>query len=193
MHRTITVAVLSAALVGCSSYRETGESYESEAARNAAEQQQKDAQLETMARTTMNDFRTRDRTIVPFFGESFGYAVFPKIAKGGAGVGAAAGDGVVYNNEGNVIGYARMSQGSIGIQLGGQSFSQIVFFENEGAFRSFRADDMEFSANASAVAAESGSGAAADYEEGVAVFVIPRGGLMFEAGIGGQKFDYRAK
>jgi lipid-binding SYLF domain-containing protein len=83
-------------------------------------------------------------------------------------------------------------QGSIGVQLGGQSFQQIIFFQEARTLSNFKVGKFEFAANASAVAVRRGAAASADYEQGVAVFVAPKGGLMFEASIGGQKFAYEA-
>lgn len=177
----ITLVLLAGApafLAGCQS--DYSKETEYEANRSA---------MERDAAAIINEYKAADPTIERFFREAAGYAVFPKIAKGGAIVGGAHGDGVVYEN-GALVGYAEVSQGSIGAQLGGQTFSEIIFFQNASSLSNFKSGDMEFSANASAVAAESGAGAAADYQNGVAVFTKPRAGLMFEASIGGQKFDY---
>ena len=145
--------------------------------------------MERDARSAINEFKATDSSLDKFFKNAAGYAVFAEIAKGGAIIGGAHGDGVVFQN-GELIGYAEVSQGSIGAQLGGQTFSEIIFFESAADLSKFKAGNMEFSANASAVAANAGAGAAADYKDGVAVFTKPRAGLMFEASIGGQKFTY---
>ena len=161
----------------CSTYRDApaGETWAQEMLREAGE-----------ARTL---FREQDPTIADFFENSTGYAIFPKITKGAACIGASNGDGGVYQ-EGLVIGYTEMTQVNIGLQLGGQSYRQVIFFQDQRALDRFTRGDLEFSANASAVAVESGAAAANDYEEGVAVFSMTRGGLMFEASIGGQDFDF---
>lgn len=145
-----------------------------------------------------------------FFKEAHGYAVFPTIAKGGAGIGGAYGKGRVYE-KGKVIGNVSMTQLSIGFQLGGQGFSQIVFFEDAKALKAFTAGDYEFGAEASAVAITAGASAKAGstgataganvatapaakvlgaYVNGMAVFTLVKGGLMYEATIGGQKFKF---
>ena len=129
-------------------------------------------------------FKRSDSSMERFFERSYGYAIFPKISKGAAGVGGANGR--------DLIGYTTMSQATIGLQLGGQSFSEIIFFRDKVDLTIFKQGNLEFDANASAVAATSGAGASADYSKGVAVFTMARGGLMFEASIGGQNFTYAA-
>jgi lipid-binding SYLF domain-containing protein len=193
MTRIRTIALLAGAvavlpIAACSSYTK-----EENSARQAEERAQNYVEVEREARTTVQMFRDSDPTIARFFDSAVGWAVFPKITKGGAGIGGAHGFGVVYDNNGTWIGNTDVTQGSIGLQLGGQTFREIVFFQDQAAMRKFKNGNMEFSANASAVAVESGAGAAADFQEGVAVFTMTRAGLMFEASIGGQSFDYNAR
>lgn len=183
--RTIPMlaAVAAAALAmlsACSTYSESGgESVADYRAREAEE--------------AIKAFKAKDPSLEKFFRNAAGYAVFPAITKGALGVGAAHGDdGVVYE-KGKIIGYADVTQVTVGAQIGGQSFSEIIFFQTPSKLEEFRQDRVEFAANASAVAAASGAGAAGDYSEGVAVFVLPRGGLMLEAAIGGQKFNFSPK
>ncbi|MGI9203577.1 MAG: YSC84-related protein [Woeseiaceae bacterium] len=146
-----------------------------------------------------------------FFDESYGYAVFPKIGKGGIGLGGAHGSGRVYA-EGAHVGDTKMSQVTIGFQLGGQVFSQIIFFEDERAFNEFTGGNFEFGAQATAVAITAGASASAtttgagagasggqndatatgDYYKGMAIFTVAKGGLMYEASVGGQKFSYES-
>jgi lipid-binding SYLF domain-containing protein len=149
-----------------------------------------------------------------FFSNSYAYAVFPTIAKGGLGVGAAHGDGRVYQG-GKYVADTSMTQVTVGLQAGGQAFSQIIFFENKASFDQFSSGNFEFSAGVSAVAIKSGASASAgstgttatassgsgktgaettgNYRKGMAVFTIAKGGLMYEASLGGQKFSYKAK
>src|SRR5262245_4686054 len=149
-----------------------------------------------------------------FFDDSYGYAVFPTIGKGGVVVGAAYGEGHVYV-QGVHVGDAKMTQLSVGAQLGGQAYSMIVFFKDKAAFDDFTGDDFEFGANASAVAITAGAqagtstqrtsaGASVDrhdatthaadhWQDGMMVFTVARGGLMYEAAIAGQKFEYDPK
>ena len=146
----------------------------------------------------------------PFFESCYGYAVFPTIGKGGIGIGGAYGTGQVYA-QGKPTGTAKMFKGTIGFQFGGQAFSQMIFFEDKRAFEEFTSGNFEFDAGVSAVAitagvqakagtegatAEASAGPAtgkqvkASYRKGMAVFVQAKGGLMYEASIGGQKFSY---
>ena len=147
-----------------------------------------------------------------FFDKCYGYAVFPNVGKGGVGVGAAHGTGRVYE-QGKVVGDTKMSQVSIGAQLGGQAYSEIIFFEDKRAFDEFTSGSFEFGAGVSAVAitagasakaGSSGSGAGASggkndastaggYHKGIAVFTVAKGGLMYEATVSGQKFKYTPK
>ena len=144
-----------------------------------------------------------------FFGKSYGYAVFPTIAKAGIGIGGAYGSGRVYE-QGKYVGDTSVKQATIGFQAGGQAYSQIIFFEDKRAFDEFTSGNFEFSAEASAVAITAGASAratsagasagasggkrdattAGSYHKGMAVFTIAKGGAMYEAAIGGQKFSY---
>ena len=147
-----------------------------------------------------------------FFDDCYGYAVFPTVGKGGFLVGGAHGSGRVYG-KGTYVGDSSMTQLSIGLQAGGQVYSQIIFFADKGTFEDFTRGDFEFGADVSAVAvtaavsASAGtSGAAAgvsgekhdaatagSYYKGMAVFTIAKGGAMYQAAVGGQKFSYRPK
>ena len=146
-----------------------------------------------------------------FFSNAYGYAVFPTIGKGGIGIGGAHGKGRVYV-KGAYVGDTSMTQVTVGAQLGGEAFRQIIFFEDERAFKEFTSGNFEFGAQAQAVAitagasagASTGGGASASasatqhdaaaagaYYKGMAVFTVAKGGLMYEASIGGQKFNYK--
>lgn len=149
-----------------------------------------------------------------FFSNSYGYALFPSIGKGGIGIGGAHGKGQVYVG-GAHVGDSSMSQLSIGFQLGGQVYSQIIFFQDKRAFDEFSSGNFEFSAQAAAVAITAGASAqsstgggssagasggandastvSAGYQKGMAVFTVAKGGLMYEATIAGQKYSYEAK
>jgi len=164
------VALITA--IGCAGY---------DPARGEVARQEIDA---TIAR-----FKANDPGIDRFFKNAYGYAVFPTIGRGGAAVGGAYGTGYVYV-QGRAVGSAQLFQGSFGLQLGAQSYSQILFFEDKESVDRFKSGKLEFSARASAVAATTGAAAEAAYENGVAVFVLVQGGLMGEAAIGGQSFQY---
>ena len=147
-----------------------------------------------------------------FFKTAHGYAVFPNVGKGGLGVGAAHGSGRVFER-GQYVGDVKMNQLSVGLQAGGQAFSQIIFFEDKRAFDEFTGGSFEFDATAQAVAitasatASAGStgtsaGAAGgkkdaatvgNYRKGMAIFTVAKGGLMYQAAVGGQKFKYKPK
>jgi lipid-binding SYLF domain-containing protein len=135
------------------------------------------------------DFIKTDGLMKNLFDNSYGYVIFPNVGKGAVGVGGAAGNGIVFEH-GNAIGSAKMKQVSVGFQFGGQAYREVIFFENKAALDRFKENKFEFSAQASAVAATVGASANVKYREGVMVFTQKKGGLMYEASIGGQKFSY---
>jgi len=138
---------------------------------------------------TIDRFIDQDPSMEELFQDAYGYAVFPTVGKGAVGVGGAYGRGEVYE-QGEMIGWADITQGTIGFQLGGQAYSEAIFFRNEWAMNDFKSGDLAFAAQASAVAATAGASADADYQDGVLVFTMTKGGLMYEASIGGQNFDF---
>lgn len=146
-----------------------------------------------------------------FFESAYGYALFPTIGKGGIGIGGARGGGRVYVG-GEYVARTTMTQLTVGLQLGGQAYSMIIFFEDERAFREFSTGNFEFGAQATAVAITAAASAGAStagggsagasggqhdaataggYSKGLAVFTVAKGGLMYEASLGGQKFSYK--
>ncbi|MDH3708910.1 MAG: lipid-binding SYLF domain-containing protein [Cyclobacteriaceae bacterium] len=135
-------------------------------------------------------FLEEDAKIKKFFDEAYAYVVFPSIGKGGIGLGGAHGNGIIYK-EGSPYGRASVTQASIGFQLGGQSFMEIIFFKDQRAFDNFIEGKLKLGASASAVAITEGAAASAAYNDGVAVFTAVKGGLMYEASVGGQKFKYK--
>jgi len=151
-------------------------------------QDQAGENLET--REAIARFRNLDPSMKVFFEKAYGYAVFPTVGKGGMGIGGAYGKGEVYAR-GRLLGYSKLTQVTIGFQLGGQAYSEIIFFKDKRALDDFTSGNFEFSAQASAVAATAGAAANADYSDGVAVFTATKGGLMYEATVGGQKFSFR--
>ena len=130
------------------------------------------------------------RRLKPYFREAAGFAVFPNIAKAGLGIGGARGNGEVFE-DGKVIGSTTVTQLSFGVQLGGQAFSQIIFFQNKRDLDRFTDGNFEFGASASAALITEGANASVDYTNGVAVMTFSKGGLMYEASIGGQKFTFK--
>ena len=135
-------------------------------------------------------FRQTDPSLKKFFERSVGYAVFPSVAKGAFIVGGAGGKGVLFE-KGKAVGLCSLAQVTIGLAAGGQEYAEIIFFENALALTNFKGGNFTFSSQVSAVAAASGAAATAKYQQGVAVFTVAIGGLMFEASVGGQKFDYK--
>ena len=125
-----------------------------------------------------------------YFREAVGYVVFPNVGKLGIGIGGARGNGEVFEDH-KVIGSATVTQLSVGFQLGAQAFSQIIFFQNKNDLDRFTEGNFEFDASASAALVTEGANASADYSNGAAVFTFSKGGLMYEASIGGQKFSYQ--
>ena len=131
------------------------------------------------------------KRLKPYFKEAKGYVVFPNVGKVGIGIGGARGSGEVFENN-KVIGSATLTQFSVGFQLGAQAFSQIIFFQNKNDLDRFTEGNFEFDASASAALITEGANASADYSNGAAVFTFSKGGLMYEASIGGQKFSYQS-
>ncbi|HUM12113.1 MAG TPA: YSC84-related protein [Myxococcaceae bacterium] len=149
-----------------------------------------DAHLISSARATVQTFKKKDANLEKFFSSAVGYVVFPTIAKGGLVVGGAGGDGVLFVG-GQPVGRASLGQASVGFQLGGQTYSEIIFFESQSTLSDLKNGHFALAAQASAVALSAGAAASANYENGVAIFAATKTGLMGEASVGGQKFGYR--
>jgi lipid-binding SYLF domain-containing protein len=150
----------------------------------------KDTELHEDVKEAITILKKSDSSLKKWFNDSHGYAVFPRVVKGAIGIGGAYGEGQVFE-KGKLIGDASLSQVTLGVQLGGQTYIEVIYFEDEKALESFKASDFKLSAQASAVAAAEGAAADAKYELGVAIFTLARGGLMFEASVGGQKFEFK--
>lgn len=148
--------------------------------------------LRSNVQAAVAEMKTVDPGVEDFMNKGYGYVVFPSIGKGGLIVGGAYGRGEVYE-QGNMIGFADVTQANIGLQAGGQTYKEIVVFENADALTRFKSGKLKFSADASAVALKSGAAATAEFQDGVAVITHPNGGLMFEASIGGQSFSFIPK
>lgn len=145
--------------------------------------------LEEDAQTTLRQFTRTDNSINNVIQNAHGYAIFPAVGKGGLIAGAAYGRGVVFE-QGDMIGYADIRQGSIGAQAGGQNFAQLVVFETREAMDKLKGNVFSFGADASAIALKANRAAATEFRDGVAVFVMPRGGLFAGAAISGQQFTF---
>ena len=141
------------------------------------------------ARSTISSYRRIDPGLDEFFRRSAGYVVFPGIGKGGYVVGGAHGTGILFQN-GVPAGRVTLNQVTIGAQIGGQEFSEIIFLETPRTLAEFKQGKVTLSAQASAVALDQGAAAVAKFRNGVAVFTHMKGGLMAEASVGGQQFKY---
>jgi lipid-binding SYLF domain-containing protein len=144
------------------------------------------------AQAERQEWNKLDPEIEALARKSHGVAFFPEITKGGLGIGGGYGRGVVYE-QGEHIGYADVTQGSLGLQAGGQTYSEVIVFENKAAMDRFKQNEVDFGANASAVIAKSGAATNARFVDGVAVFVRPITGAMAEASLGGQRITYAPK
>lgn len=175
---TITMAAVlagTAALAGCSTAPKTAEGK---------------ASLSSEVQAALSTAKSADPSLAAFLDKAYGYAVFPTVGKGAIGVGGAYGRGEVFE-KGRKIGYCDLSQATIGLQLGGQAYTEILAFEDKAALERFKTGKLAFAAQATAVALKSGAGANAKFTDGVAVFTMGEAGLMFEASIGGQSFSFQ--
>lgn len=136
-------------------------------------------------------FIQSDGLLQNLFNSAYAYVILPNVGKGGLGIGGAAGNGAVFKG-GSTIGMAKMTQVTIGFQWGGQAYREVIFFETKADLDRFKEDRLELSAQASAVAVTAGASANAKYSNGVMIFTQTKGGLMYEASIGGQKFKFRS-
>jgi lipid-binding SYLF domain-containing protein len=174
----LAAATLSAAtLVGC--------------ATNPPDTQAEQQSLRTESQSALQKMYDKDPSLRGFVNNAYGYAVFPSVGKGGVIAGGASGKGEVFE-QGRLIGYAELNQVTVGAQIGGQEFAELIVFQDQAALRKFQNDEYSFAANASAVALKAGASNEATFEHGVAVFSLPTGGLMAEAAIGGQSFNFQS-
>ncbi len=148
------------------------------------------ASLSEDVSSAMARFKRDDASLQGRLDKALGYAIFPDIGKGGLIAGGAYGKGELYE-KGAKVGYCDLTQGTIGLQLGGQTYSQLILFSEQAAIDRFKSNKFAFSANASAVAVKAGAAAAANYADGVMVFTQTKGGLMYEASLGGQQFTFQ--
>ena len=145
--------------------------------------------LEKQTQEAVGTFKSTDPNITNLFAKSAGYAVFPRVGKGGFIIGGAHGEGLVYQKS-KLIGRAAITQVTVGAQIGGQELSEIIFFETPEALNEFKKSGCTMSAQVSAVAAAEGASENAKYMNGVMVFTKARTGLMAEASVGGQKITF---
>ena len=155
-----------------------------------AQKNKQDSRIVVDSKNAQMEFIKADPLMKNLFNTAHAYVIFPNIGKGGLGIGGAMGKGVVFMR-GVIIGTARMTQLTIGFQTGGQAYREVIFFENESVLKDFKNNKIEFSGQASAVIATEGAAGNVKYKNGVMIFTQPKGGLMYEASIGGQKFKFR--
>ena len=149
----------------------------------------RDTELQNEVKASIKTFVEKNPDLKAHFANAYAFAVFPKIGKGGLGIGGAGGHGLVFDDK-TVIGGSKMSQATIGLQAGGQTYMEAIFFKDQAALDRFTKGKMKFSGQVSAVALKDGASADIDYQDGVAVFTKAIGGLMAEASVGGQGFKY---
>ncbi len=139
------------------------------------------------AETALKLMLDKDSSIQGVIEDAYGYAIFPSVASGALIVGGDGGDGVVFK-QGQPWGHAKLASGSIGLQIGGETYTELVVLKTEGAFENFTGGQFKFAAGVSATAVESGAALNAKFNKGMAVLVMTNGGLMARAAVGGQNF-----
>jgi lipid-binding SYLF domain-containing protein len=149
------------------------------------------ASLESKARETLAEMVSKDPDLATLIANSAGYVVFPEIAKAGFGVGGSFGRGVLFRH-GQRVGFVKLSQASVGAQIGGESLAELVVLKDDFALNRLRSDTFELGANATATAITVGASASVRFEDGIAVFDMVRGGAMAELSVAGQKLSYEA-
>lgn len=165
------IAFLIIGLAGCGSMKKTGE------------------ELVADSNEAKSSIAQEYPEFADYFESSVGYAIFPNVGKGAYIIGGASGNGTVYEN-GNLIGYADMKELDVGLQAGGKSFVEVIFFEDQTALEEFKDGSYELGANASAVILEEGISRDLDFQDGVAVVTMPKAGAMAGVSVGGQRFDF---
>jgi lipid-binding SYLF domain-containing protein len=147
------------------------------------------ARDESDAAAVIAKFKEKDSGLAKVFAQSAGYVVFPTVAKGGLGLGGARGKGYVYQH-GRLIGRSTLTQLTVGLQAGGQAYSEVIFFKDDAALENFKQGHLKLDAQASAVALTARASADLAYRDGVAIVTMAEGGLMYEASVGGQKLSF---
>lgn len=176
MHRVAAFALAAGLVAGCATPTTTAE---------------KDMLVKEAA-VSRQEWNKLDPSLDGFTRKGYGYAYFPEVGKGGFIIAGAHGNGVVYE-QGQHVGYAELTEGSLGLTVGGQKYSELIVFENKAAMDRFKRSEMSFGANANAVIAETGAGTTEPFVDGVVVFVRPIAGAMAEASVGGQHVKFIPK
>lgn len=141
------------------------------------------------AKVALEQMRATDSGVQTMIDKSTAYAIFPSVGQAGLGIGGASGKGTVYQN-GHIIGYATLEQGSVGLQAGGQTYSELIVFETPEALAHFQDGKFTFGADATATIMKAGTAGQTSFRHGVAVYQLPKGGLMAGISLDGQKFKY---
>jgi lipid-binding SYLF domain-containing protein len=157
----------------------------------AADKADKNAELTADVGAAKAELLKKDEGLKAILEKASGCVIFPSVAKGGLGVGAAKGTGQLLE-KGQAVGEAKLTQVSVGLQAGGQAYVEVILFEDQTSLDNFKKGNFEFSAQVSAVAVTAGVSKNAKYEKGIMVLTMAKGGLMYEASVGGQKFKYEA-
>ncbi len=156
--------------------------------------QAQDAKQERLIEDAANAksaFIESNEQLQELFDNAYAYAILPNVGKGAAGIGGAAGSGIVYE-KGKMIGSVKMKQLTVGLHFGGQAYREVIFFEDKATLERFKTNELEFAAQTSATAISEDEQHDASYKEGILVFTQKKSGLMYDASIGGQKFNYDA-
>ncbi|HZZ44976.1 MAG TPA: lipid-binding SYLF domain-containing protein [Tepidisphaeraceae bacterium] len=159
-------------------------------ATDAPETRSDELALHHDSQAAMEKMYDRDSGLRDFVHSGYAYAIFPSVGKGGLIAGGASGRGEVFE-QGRMIGYTELNQITVGAQIGGQEYAELLVFQTSNSLMNFENQEASFSANASAIALKAGASKEAHFENGIAIFTLPSGGLMAEASVGGQKFKYQ--
>lgn len=153
----------------------------------------KDKDKETLvidAKYALEELKKNNADVAKLADDAYGYVVFPNVGKGAFIAGGAAGNGVVYQG-GKQIGWAKLRQVDVGLQIGGEAFREAIFFQTKQDLDEFKSSELEFTGGVSAVAITEGASKSVNFEDGMAVVTMPKGGAMIEISVGGQKFKYQ--
>jgi lipid-binding SYLF domain-containing protein len=146
-------------------------------------------EIAELVQQVKKDWQAKDNTFNKTLKKAYAYAIFPEVGKGGFIVGASHGAGEVYKKK-KLIGHAKMTQTTVGAQVGGQTYAEVILFKDKKALDRFKANRFEGTAAATAIGGKKGAAAASKYKDGVAIMVLPKKGAMAEAAGGGQKFHF---
>jgi lipid-binding SYLF domain-containing protein len=172
-----TLAIFAMAVAGC----ETTGGHSSDVSQNTT--------LNDRAHVALQQMETNDPGLRNVIDNAYAYAIFPEIGEAAVGIGGAGGRGTVYQN-GQPVGTATLRQGSVGIQLGGETYSELVVFQTPAAFAVFQNGNLVFGADANATLIKAGAAAAGQFSNGTRIFILPKGGLMAGVSVNGQKFHF---